>query len=575
MASRRQTTTKAKAASAHDPAAVPAATRPTERYLTVLPNGPWWRRRAPWSSVAALVALILVAPAWMLREELRSFWLFGDDFVYIAEARDGATTLAHLLEPHNAHVVPVFRLWTYLLVTVSGRLANLPNVFAGAAYFGLIAAMLATGHFVAHETGRLAVGLSAMAILGISTVTHPSVTWYSAGQALWAGTAIVATLIAAQSWCARGGNRRLVLVAVGTVIAPTIWSGGLIAGPAAIAYLWIRRGHDARRLMALLAVLTAMVTALILALSQQHIQQSEVVWESHRGVWPRPLQALLNSAQALAESCLFGNLGLYATTAPAQAVALLTCLACFWAWTRGGVRRINALELSGATVAIGGCLLAYTFRGNWPYQELRTLGWYHAIPQVGSLLFAAGWWSALSAPENPSIDVGRVLAVLGLVVAFCVIQAPRGEQILIDSAPPFSPGEASTFPSTELRRERALYFKAERRDRQRRALARLDRVDTIVSRAKLSPGALRERIGRVLLPGIPEQQLGCDAFDLLSRPRSGAAERNEVPGSTRAELTELLRPEVPPTPFWLRPDDALSRSVREIQTKPGRRANPQ
>lgn len=575
MASRRRTRTRAEPARSLESPAVVRSTEVQERPAAAAPPERWWRRPGPRGLLAALIPLIVIAPAWMLRDDLRTFWLFGDDFIYIAESRDGATTVRHLLEPHNAHIVPLFRIWTYVLVAVSGRLVNLPVVFGAASYLGLVVAMLAVGHFVARESARPALGLSAMAMLGISTVTHPAVTWFSAGQALWAGTAIVAALILAQEWCARGAAWRLALVALAIALAPAVWSGGLIAGPAVIVYILIRKeGRQARGPAVFLGGLTIALAALVLVLSRRNIQHSDVVWETHRGTWPRPVQALLSTAQALVESCAFGNLGVSASIAPAQAVALLICLACFWVWSKGRVRRVSALELTGATIAVGGCLMVYTFRGNWAYSELRTLGWYHAIPQVGTIVFAAGWWSALSPPRIRTIELGEVIAVLGLVVLFCLIQGPRSEQMLIDAAPAFSAGEALSFPSTELRRERALYFKAEQRDRQRRALARLDRVDDILARANVNPDALRARFGRVLVPGIPEQQLGCDAIDLLTR-RSGAGDPAQALARSRAELVELLTPEVPPTPFWLKPDDSLSRSVREVQKAPAPRARPQ
>src|ERR1700677_640914 len=151
-----------------------------------------WRERpaAPWV-VAALVGVIVVVPAWMLMDDLRNFTVLGDDFAYISESRDWPTTRAHLLEPHNTHIVPIFRLWTFVLVALAGRLENLPMVMAAASYLGLIAAMTAVGYLVARETRQTATALSAMTLVGISTVTHPAITWYSAGQALWAGTAIV------------------------------------------------------------------------------------------------------------------------------------------------------------------------------------------------------------------------------------------------------------------------------------------------------------------------------------------------------------------------------------------------
>src|SRR5258708_7835833 len=66
----------------------------------------WRDRPTPTWAVAAMFGLILVMPAWMLWDYLRTFTLFSDDFSYVAAARDWPTTRAHLLEPINAHIIP-------------------------------------------------------------------------------------------------------------------------------------------------------------------------------------------------------------------------------------------------------------------------------------------------------------------------------------------------------------------------------------------------------------------------------------------------------------------------------------
>ncbi len=157
------------------------------------------------------------------------------------------TTWAHLFEPHNAHVVPIFRIWTYFLLSISGGLANLPAVFARSSYAGLIAAMLALAWVVTRETRQPAAGLLAMAILGLSTVTHPAVTWFSASQALWAATAILVSIALAQAWAAKGGAPRLAALGGAILLAPAVWSGGVLAGPAAIAYLFCKKESRAWR----------------------------------------------------------------------------------------------------------------------------------------------------------------------------------------------------------------------------------------------------------------------------------------------------------------------------------------
>ncbi len=468
--------------------------------------------------VAALAGMILAVPAWMLADDLRPFTLIGDDFVYVAESRDGPTTLAHLWEPHNTHVVPIFRLGTFGLVVAARRLEYLPRVLAAGSYLGLVAAMLAVGYLVARETGRTSTGLAAMALVGISTVTYPAVTWFSASQALWAGAAIVMTVAFARNWSVRGGAVPFVGMTLGAVLSPAIWSGGLIAGPAAIAYLVARKRARLRWPAPFLAGITVGAGLLVLALSRRHLVENVVIWERHPGLWPRPIQALLHTSQALVEVCVFGNLGIDAITTPWQAVALLASLAVLHAWSRGGPLRFNPLEAAGATIAVGSGLLAYGLRANLPYSSLRPLGWYYAIPHIGAILFAAGWWAALTETAPGRMSLGRAIGVVALVGVFCVIHVPRGQQLLLQGAPPFLPGEDVSFPTTKLRVRRALYLKAASHDLQVRALARLDRVDRILHDLGVSPETLRDLMGRVLIPGIPEKQLASDAFSLLTPP---------------------------------------------------------
>ena len=61
----------------------------------------------------------------------------------------------------------------------------------------------------------------------------------------------------------------------------------------------------------------------------------------------------------------------------------------------------NALEASGAFIALGGCLLVFFFRGNLPYSNLRAYGWYHAIPQIGSDPLCRGLVDRAQLPRRP------------------------------------------------------------------------------------------------------------------------------------------------------------------------------
>ncbi|GAC1467023.1 MAG: hypothetical protein NVSMB9_08160 [Isosphaeraceae bacterium] len=517
----------------------------------------WLDRPAGRWGVAVVVAVVLAAPGWLMADELRYFTLGGDDFGYIADALDGATLRANLFRPHNTHVVPIFRLWTYALVVFAGRRANFPDVFLAASYLGLVATMLLVGRLAAREGGRTAVGLVAMAMLGVSTVVRPSVSWYSAGQALWAGAAVVVALLLVREWSEKGGGWRLCLVVLALLAAPAVWSGGLIAGPAAIAYLYVKDPGRFRRPALGLAAVSAGAVLAVTFLSRRQIQENPPVWERHPELWPRPIQSVFHTAQAIVEALVLGNLGLDAVTNHWQAIVLVLALGALWAWSRGGWRGVNPLEAAGATVVVGSYLLVYAFRGHFSWSSLRPLLWYHAIPQVGAVLFVAGWWRALwpTDPRGSSrLNRRELLLVLGLVGVLCVIQAPRAERELIAAAPPLTGSETRRFPIAGLQRLRAIYFRSEMQDRQLRAFARLDRADRVVARLGTGAGTLRRVFGRVLVPGIPENQIGTDVFSLLRLPADDPSALDD-PARLHAALDELIRPEPRPRPPWLDPGD--------------------
>ena len=518
----------------------------------------WLGRPAGIWVVMGLVALILAAPLWVLADELRYSALSGDDFPFIADSLDWQATRLHLFEPHNAHIVPLFRLWTHGLVLLSGQLDAMPLVFRVGSYVGLIMTMLAVFLLVAKETRRTGVGLAAMAGLGISTVVEPAVSWYSAGQALWAGAAIILTIYLARNWSRNGGIWRLGLVVLGSLAAPAIWSGGLLAGPAAMAYAWGKNRLRQPVRLLVLAVVTLLCFLLVVGLTRQTVEDTGLIWEQRKELWPRPIQAVLHTTQAIAETLVLGNLGLDATTQPYQAVVLVSALIGLWAWSRGGFSRITPLEASGAVMAVGSYLLVYFFRGNLPFSSLRPLGWYHAIPQVGAVLFAAGWWDALRPTAPLGLTRRQVLGVLGFVGSICLLQSPRAERILLQYAPPLSPSEAKFFLIAELQRFRALYFREESLNRQIRALARLEKANPVAARLKLGPKTLRRIYGRVLMPGIPENQLASDIFSLLKLPPDDPALPVDV-GRVRLALDDLFRAENEPRPPWLSPTEPWPR----------------
>ena len=185
---------------------------------------------------SVLVGLVLCAsPLWLWAVPLRWYFLKADDFVYIARSRTPAALSKYLLAAHNGHVVPLFRLETHLLTRLAGSMEAIPGVLGWASYATLLMAMAAVGHLVARETGRMTPGLAAMAAVGLSTVLGPALLWYSAGQALAAGTMVILMLIALQSWRMTGAGWAFAMAMVATLAAPMLWSGGFAAGPVGIA----------------------------------------------------------------------------------------------------------------------------------------------------------------------------------------------------------------------------------------------------------------------------------------------------------------------------------------------------
>lgn len=515
----------------------------------------WLDRPAGWPATLLLAAALLAAPAWLMADVLRSFRLLVDDFVYLAYAREGRTLLDNLLTPHNTHLVPLFRLETFALASLAGRLSRMPQVFLAASYGTLMAAMSSAGVLIGREMRSAAAGLAAMAVLGITTVVEPAVVWYSAGQALAAGVVILWTLLGAQAWSRAPSAWRLGLTAVGALAAPLVWTGGLAAGPAAAGYVWAGSAPRRRLVAGVLLFATAAAGAGIATAARRTIRETPMLWEHHPELWPRPIQAAVNTAQAIPEVLVLANLGLDAPTAPMQGAVLTLGLVAAWAWTRRGAGRIRPLEAAGGIVILFSFLLVYYFRGNFAYENLRDLGWYHAIPQVGGVLLAAGWWEAARrARTGPSRLTRRGAAVvMALGLALLLTQEPRALRRLLERAPKMTPSEARRFLLTELKRVRAVGLLEEERARQVRALRRLDLAEDTARRLGIGRAAIRAAFGRVIVPGIPEKQRGTDAVDLLRLPEEGAVSDQ---ARVLAALGDFLRQEPPLRPTWLEPGEA-------------------
>ena len=480
---------------------------------------------------AATILLALIfcaAPLWLWEVPLRWFFLKSDDFVYLGMSRTPSTLWSHLVTPHNGHVAPLFVLETHLLAWLAGSLERLPTVLSWASYATLVLAIAATGHVAAWETGRPAIGLAAMAAVGLTSVLGPTLLLYAASQALAAGTMIVIMLAALQVWRARGSLWSLALGLLASIAAPLFWSAGYAAGLVAMAYIWA----DGRRAYRRVSVLFPAVSV-VLALFIWRLAGSGFAPANHLA--RRTLSDLLpldaavaHSAQAVCEALVLNNLGLDAATTAGQAMFFGALLIGIWAWSRrrsdapgwGSWPRVNPLEAAGAVLVAATFGMIFAARGGASaFDGLRTMGWYDAMPELGAVLFAVGWWSGpIASPPPRSVDPPRrleLLVVTLFAVAMFMVQWPRIDRVVYQydgSSAPFGPsGPVWATPRT------AASLAAQARS-QRSALAELDRLEQKARESGMSRATIREAISRVSVPGMPMGTGNFDAEDLLDIP---------------------------------------------------------
>jgi hypothetical protein len=537
----------------------------------------WWRRPTGRLGLSMLVVAIVSAP-WVLffdpvsfraghiaRDPIAIYRLHSDDFAYVGASRTLARAASNLFVPHNTHIVPAWRLLTWAVVAWSGTLARLPETLAVASYGILVAVMLLTGRIVARESGRTAAGLAAMAAVGTTSLMGPSVCWYSAGQTLWAGFGILAALWYAQCWRRARRIAALPLSAASAMLAGWFWTIGHMAGPVAAIYLWL----DGRRrcrwgALAPLAG-TALAVGLSLLLGAGKIDSTVSFHGRSTAEAADPIQGALHTAQAIPENLILGNLGLRAQTTQAQGVMLTLAVAALWIarrWRQGGPRAFNPLELSAAALVLGSYLVEWTVRGYFDFKFLRTLNmvnivpWYDAIPQVGAVLFAAGWWmgprgevaSGRAAARRPVSRAGA-LAILGLVALLVVLNRPRMDLLWRKNVPPLLESERKQFPILRLQSMRASALLLDRADRQRRHLRRLDLAQRAIDGMGLSERAVHRAFGRLDLPDLPEVY---DAIVLLAFPDRP---RSDDPALARSALAPYFLMEEEPRPPWIDPGE--------------------
>ncbi len=512
---------------------------------------------------------------------LSIYTLYSDDIAYVSASRTLSSTVANLFVPHNAHVVPAWRLVTWVLVASAGSLSRLPEVLAVASYSILVAVMLLTGRLVARETGKTALGYVAMILVGTTSLMLVPVTWYSAGQPLWAGFGVLAVLWFAQSYRRSGRSQALALAGFTVPLSGWFWAAGHVAGPVAAVYLWVDGRRRCRFAAAGLLAVTALTVAFTLMIGGRQINNTI----SFHGRSPReaaiPTQGVFHSAQAIVENLALGNLGLTAHTTRTQGAVLTACVLLFWSsrsWLRliparqvAGLARLRPLECAGAALILSSYLIEWTFRGYMDYQFLRTknlrfiVPWYDAIPQIGLVLLLAGWWDATRPilARRPMLPDRKPLTWLSttglgiLVTVMIVLHRPKVDVLVRESVPPLLPSEQKRFPIARLQTMRANILLLEQAERQRACLRRLDLCQQHARRLGLSRSAIRAAFGHRWLPGtgppvFPSMYDQYDAVALLDLPDEG---RRVDSASVRAMLGEYFVEDKEPRPPWITPNE--------------------
>ena len=526
----------------------------------------WMGRPLGITSILVLLFCIVSAPAWLFfdplsyipRDPIATYRLTNDDFEYCSASRTWTRALGSLFVPHNGHVVPAWRMVTRGMVACAGRLSRLPDVLATASYGILVAVMLMTGRLVASETGGRGLGLAAMAAVGTSTLMFSAATWYSAGQPLWAGFGILVTLWYLQGWRRTGGALRLVLASMAAIVAGWIWTVGHLAGPLGAIYLWT----DGRRRCRFAAVAPLLASVLAFAVAMGLGGQKIDTTVSLHGRTVReaidPIRIAQYTMQAIPENLVFGNLGVITETTALQGTLLTVALLLAWGWSRSPQWRFNSLECTGAAMVLGSYLLEWSLRGYRSFAEWRlvVVPWYDGIPQIGAVLFMAGWCSGPRLDRMPRhflpLTRLKALVVLSLAVGLVLLNRPRVDtlwRLRPGNLPIMLPSERERFPVPALQTLRTSALVRDRAAWQKRHLAKLEQAEAVARRLGIGRDAISRVFGRVPAPDLPEVY---DAVGLLDLAREGA-ETN--PTVVRQALGPLLAVEREPRPDWIAPEE--------------------
>jgi len=544
------------------------------------------------------------APLWpghghVPRDPMSTYTLSGNDVAYVGSSRTWDRALSSLFVPHDMNIEPAWRVLTWALTAWAGKLERLPDVLAIASYSILVAVMLLIGRLVARETGQAVVGLVSMIMVGTTSLMITPVTWYSAGKALWAGFGILATLWYAQTYRRGGRPAALVFAMISTALAGWFGTIGHLAGPVAAIYLWADGRRRCRIAAAWPVAVSAIAVTLSLAIAYSRFDTNNKSHGHSVREFIRPVHGLLRTVQSIPENLAFGNLGLAVETTPAQGALLTLGLAGFWISRlslRGrysglkanqsrpfGVARalhlgISPLERAGIALVVGCYLGEWTFGPATEHRTFRTYNLhfvfpeFHAIPQIGAVLWLVGWWSEMMSAtlESPLATKLKPLTRRGslglglLILAMLLLHRPRVDFLVRASVPPMLPSEQERFPVLPLQMMRANIVLLNRAVWQRSTLRRLDRAQEIANRSGLGQDAMRTAFGHRYLPASvdslePDSHGDCDMVGLLDISDRGRA---DIPISARNELTQLFAEVKEPRPEWLAADETWPPQVK-------------
>lgn len=506
----------------------------------------WWNRPLGRIATLTLALGIVLVPAWLFADPLANYRLHSDDFEYLANSRTLGEAVANLFRPHNTHIVPTWRLLTWGVMAIAGRLANLQAVLASVAYGALVAAMLLTGRIVARESGRAWLGLVAMVALGTTSVMESSATWYSSGQTLWAALGILAMLHYLQGWRMRRGWWRLAMAVVSAWAAGGFWTIGHAAGPVGAAYLWADGRKRCRIAAAVPLAATAAAVLIALALGGRQINAKISFHGRTEKEAVNFVAGATHTLQAIPEELVFENLGLEAETTIEQGAVLTGLIVVLWLVSLPRWGRPSPLEMAGGVLIVSAYYVEWSFRGYLPFSSLRgVVPWYDTMPHVGAVLFASGWaMRALGPTAGRGVEPVRLRQAVGILVlqaALVVVHQPRVDALFVHGIPADSLEHVeSKLPTPALRLAAARDLAGEFARRQRLDLAKLDLAEARARGLGAGADAIGRAFGRVEVVEIPKVY---DAAGMLDLPATSSF---NDPQRLRAAIGDLFVPSKPP-----------------------------